>query len=66
MEKNPYDQLIETVAEKMKEHEDDNLGFSIFEKVDRDLGLSRGTSFEASGLTDYMSFVVDPIIFKNN
>ena len=50
----------------MKEHEDDNLEFGIFEKVDRDLGLSRDTSFEASGLSDYMSFVVDPIIFKNN
>jgi len=23
MEKHPYDQLIETVADKMKEHEDD-------------------------------------------
>ena len=66
MDKHPYDELIETVAEKMKENEDDNFGFGIFEKVDRDLGLSRGTSFEASGLSDYMSFVVDPIIFKNN
>ena len=66
MEKHPYDELIETVADNMKEHEDDNLEFGIFEKVDRDLGLSRGTSFEASGLSDYMSFVVDSIIFKNN
>ena len=32
MVKHPYDQLIETVADKMKEHEDDNLGFEIFEK----------------------------------
>ena len=44
MEKHPYDQLIETVADKMKQHEDDNLGFGIFEKVDKDLGLSRGTA----------------------
>ena len=41
MDKHPYDQLIETVADKMKEHEDDNLGFGIFEKVDEDLGLGR-------------------------
>ena len=41
MDKHPYDGLIETVADKMKEHEDDNLGFRIFEKVDKDLGLSR-------------------------
>jgi hypothetical protein len=32
---------------KVKEYEDDNLGFGIFEKVDKDLGLGRGTSFEA-------------------
>jgi hypothetical protein len=32
MEKHPYDELIEKVADKMKEHEDDNLGFGIFEK----------------------------------
>ena len=35
MEKHPYDQLIETVVSKMKEHKDDDLGFGIFEKVDR-------------------------------
>ena len=34
MEKHPYEELIETVADKMKEHEGDNLGFEIFEKVD--------------------------------
>ena len=39
MEKHPYDQLIETVADKMKQHEYDNLGFGIFEKVDKDLGF---------------------------
>ena len=44
MEKHPYDELIETVAEKMKEHEDDNLRFGIFEKVDKDLSLSQGTA----------------------
>ena len=53
MEKHPYDQLIETVADKMKEYEDDNLRFGIFEKVDKDLGLSRGTAWDASGWKDY-------------
>ena len=56
MEKHPYDQLIETVADKMKQHEDDNLGFGIFEKVDKDLGLSRGTAWDASGWKDYCDF----------
>ena len=32
MDKHPYDALIETVADKMKEHEDDNLGFEILRK----------------------------------
>ena len=45
MEKHPYDQLIETVADKMKQHEEDNLGFGIFEKVDKNLGLGRGTAW---------------------
>ena len=49
----PYEELIEAVADKMKEHEDDNLGFGIFEKVDKDLGLSRGTAWDASGWKDY-------------
>ena len=53
MEKHPYDQLIETVVDKMKQHKDDNLGFGIFEKVDKDLGLSRGTAWDASGWKDY-------------
>jgi len=56
MDKHPYDQLIETVADKMKEHEDDNLEFGIFEKVDKDLGLSRGTAWDASGWKDYCDF----------
>jgi hypothetical protein len=56
MEKHPYDELIEIVADKMKEHEDDNLGFRIFEKVDKDLGLSRGTAWDASGWKDYCDF----------
>ena len=43
MEKHPYDQLIDTVADKMKEYENGGLGYGIFEKVDKDLGLSRGT-----------------------
>ena len=57
MEKHPYDQLIDTVADKMKEHEDDNLGFGIFEKVDKDLGLRRGTAWDASESEDYADFV---------
>ena len=56
MDKHPYDELIDTVAEKMKEHEDDNLGFGIFDKVDKDLGLSRGTAWDASGWKDYCDF----------
>ena len=42
----------------MKQHEDDNLGFGIFEKVDKDLGLGRGTAWDASGYKDYADFVV--------
>ena len=37
-------------------HEDNNLGFGIFEKVDKDLGLSRGTAWDASGWKDYCDF----------
>ena len=46
MDKHPNDQLIETIADKMKEHEYDNLGFGVFEKVDENLGLGleRGTA----------------------
>ena len=40
----------------MKQHEDDNLGFGIFEKVDKNLGLSRGTAWDASGWNDYCDF----------
>ena len=56
MEKNPYNQLIDTVADKMKEYEDDNLGFGIFEEEDKDLGLGRGTAWEASGWKDYCDY----------
>ena len=56
MEKHPYDELIETVADKMKEYEDDKLEFWIFEKVDKDLGLSRGTAWDASGWKDCCDF----------
>ena len=52
MQKHPYDLTIETVADKMKEYEDDKLGVGIFEKVDKDLGLRRGTSFEGFGWSD--------------
>ena len=37
----------------MKEHEDNNLGFGIFEKVDKDLGVGRGTAWDALGWKDY-------------
>ena len=40
----------------MKEYEEDNLGFGIFEKVDKDLGLSRGTAWDASGWKNYCDF----------
>jgi len=36
---------------------DDNLGFGIFEKVDQDLGLGRGTAWDARGCKDYCYFV---------
>ena len=58
MNKHPYDELIENVAEKMKEYENKDLRFEIFEKVDKELGLGRGTSWEASGWKDYCDFVV--------
>jgi hypothetical protein len=58
MEKHPYDELIETVTDKMKEYENDGLGFGIFENVDKDLGLGRGTAWDASGWKDYVDFVV--------
>ena len=35
MDKHPYDQLIDTVADKMKEHKEDNLRFGIFEEWTR-------------------------------
>lgn len=62
MDKHPYDKLIENVAEKMKEYDDKDLGFEIFEKVDKELGLGRGTSWEASGWKDYCDFV----LFEDN
>jgi hypothetical protein len=40
----------------MKQHEDDNLGFGIFEKVGKDLGPSRGTAWDASGWKNYCDF----------
>ena len=52
----PYDELIEKVADKIKEYENDGLGFGIFEKVDKNLGLGRGTAWNASGWKDYCDF----------
>ena len=40
----------------MKEYENDCLGFGIFEKVDKDLELSRGTAWDASGWKDYCDY----------
>ena len=51
-----YDELITIVNDKIKEHEDYNLGFGIFEKVEKDLGLKRGTAWDASGWKDYCDF----------
>ena len=56
MDKHPYDELIEKVADKMKEYEDEGLGYGIFEQVDKDLGLGRGTTWDASGWKDYCDF----------
>ena len=53
MEKHPYDELIETVADKMKEYENEGLGYRIFEKIDKELNLARGTAWDASGWKDY-------------
>jgi len=58
MDKHPYDELIEIVAVKMKEYENDGLGYGIFEKVDKNLNLARGTAWDASGYKDYADFVV--------
>ena len=51
-----YDLTIETVTNKMKEYKNENLGFEILEKVDKDLGLGRGTAWDASGWKDYCDF----------
>ena len=52
MEKHPYDELIEIVADKMKKYENDGLGYGIFEKIDKELNLARGTAWDASGWKD--------------
>ena len=56
MQNHSYDLTIETVANKMKEYKNENLGFEILEKVDKDLGLGRGTAWDASGWKDYCDF----------
>ena len=56
MQNHSYDLTIETVANKMKEYKNENLGFEILEKVDKDLGLGRGTAWDASGWIDYCDF----------
>jgi hypothetical protein len=42
----------------MQKYENDGLGYGVFEKVDKDLGLSRGTAWDVSGYKDYADFVV--------
>ena len=56
MQKHSYDLTIETVADKMKEYKNENRRFGVFEKVDKDLGLGRGTAWDASGWKDYCDF----------
>ena len=56
MQNHSYDLTIETVANKMKEYKNENLEFGILEKVDKDLGLGRGTAWDASGWKDYCDF----------
>ena len=41
----------------MQRNVNDGLGFGIFEKVDKDLGLGRGTAWDASDYEDYADFV---------
>ena len=36
MEKYPYDELIETIAKKMKEYENARLGYAIFENLNKE------------------------------
>ena len=57
MEKHPYDELIEKVADKMKEYENDGLGYGIFKKIDKELNLARSTAWDASGYKGYAYFV---------
>ena len=58
MEKHPYDELIEKVADKMQKYENNGLGYGIFETIDKELNLARGTAWDASGYKDYADFVV--------
>jgi hypothetical protein len=61
----PIQSIDRKVADKMKEYENDGLGYGIFEEVDKDLGLSRGTTWDASGWKDYCDFGFgDPWLFR--
>ena len=44
------------VADKMKEYENDGLGYERFEQVDKDLGLGRWTTWDSGGWKDYCDF----------
>jgi hypothetical protein len=57
MGKNTYDQTIEKVAEKLKKYEDEDRGFGILERVDKDLGSGQGATWDASGWKDYCDFL---------
>jgi len=41
----------------MHRNVNDGHGFGILEKVDKDLGLGRGTAWDASDYEDYADFV---------
>ena len=45
----------------MKEYENDDLGYEIFEQVDKDLGLGRWTTWDASGWKNYCDLSFDDV-----
>ena len=55
---------IPSPALENKRTEDDNLGYGIFEKVDKDLGLGRGTAWDASGWKDYCDFGFGDVLLQ--
>ena len=53
-----YAEIIELVSDKITEFSNDN-SFKVLAKIDEDLGLPKGTSFDASGWKDYFDFYYD-------